>query len=119
MLLSIFLLQAKVRCLLYKSPRQVFPDHMESKTRGSLHDTVKWYKLRHAGWQKNATASKTKRFQLAKRDFSLLLMSQCVACHPTGQILYHLTVSCKGPIGLPFLSLSPGQVAQGLHSGLP
>ena len=27
---------------------------------GSLHDTVTWYKTRHAGWQKNATASKNK-----------------------------------------------------------
>ena len=44
-----------------------------------------------------ATASKTKRFQPAKRDLSLFWMSQCVACHPAGQILYHVTVSCKGP----------------------
>ena len=35
-------------------------------TMGSLHDTFAWYKIRHAGWQKNATASKTKRFPLAK-----------------------------------------------------
>ena len=48
-----------------------------------------------------ATASKTKRFQTAKRDFSLFWMSQCVACHPAGQILYHVTVSCKGPIMVP------------------
>ena len=41
---------------------------------------------------------KKKRFQPAKRDFSLFWMSQCVACHPAGQILYHVTVSCKGPI---------------------
>ena len=27
---------------------------------GSLHDTVTWYKTSHAGWQKNATASKNK-----------------------------------------------------------
>ena len=41
---------------------------------GALHDTVTWYKIRHAGWQKNATASKTKRFFLpAKRDFSFFL----------------------------------------------
>ena len=67
---------------------------------GSLHDTVARYKIRHAGWQKNATASKTKRFPLAKRDFSLFWMSHCVACHPAGQILYHVTASCKGPIEL-------------------
>ena len=65
---------------------------------GSLHDTVTWYKIRHTGWQNYATVSKTKRFQPAKRDSSLFWMSQCGACHPTGQILYHVTVSCKGPI---------------------
>ena len=65
---------------------------------GLLHDTVTWYKIRHAGWQKNAAASKTKRFPSAKRDFPLFWMSQCVACHPAGKILYHLTASCKGPI---------------------
>ena len=65
---------------------------------GSLHDTVTWYKIRHARWQKNVTASKTKkieakvdatkkdffqvhyisktkRFSPAKRDFSLFWMS--------------------------------------------
>ena len=73
----------------------------ENKTRietmGSLHDTVTWYKIRHAGWQKNATASKTKRFPPAKRDFSLFWMSHWVAYQPAGQILYHLTALCKGP----------------------
>ena len=64
---------------------------------GFLHDTVTWYKIRHAGWQKNAAASKTKRFPPAKRDFPLFWMSQCVACHPAGEISYHLPASCKGP----------------------
>ena len=44
------------------------------------------------------TASKTMRFQPAKWDFYLFWMSQCIACHPAGQILHHVTVSCKGPI---------------------
>ena len=65
---------------------------------GSLHYSATWYKIRHTGWQNNATAHKTNRFQPAKRDFSLFWISQCVTCHPTGQILYHVTVSCKGPI---------------------
>ena len=65
---------------------------------GFLYHTVTWYKIRHAGWQKNAAASKTKRFPPAKRDFPLFWMSQCVACHPAGEILYHLTASRKGPI---------------------
>ena len=73
---------------------------LHSNLIGSLHDTVRWYKICHAGWQKNATASKTKRFPPAKRDFSLFWMSHCVACHPAGQILYHVTASCKGPIVL-------------------
>lgn len=41
----------------------------------------------------------TKRFSPAKRDFSLLWMSHCVACHSAGQILYPVTASCKGPTG--------------------
>ena len=65
---------------------------------GFLHDTDTWYKIRHSGWQKNAAASKTKRFPPAKRDFPLFWMSQCVACHPAGEILYHLTASCKAPV---------------------
>ena len=40
-----------------------------------------------------ATASKTKRFQPARGDFSLFWMSLCEACHPAGQNLYHVTVS--------------------------
>ena len=30
--------------------------------------------------------------------FLFFWMSHCVACHPAGQILYHVTASCKGPI---------------------
>ena len=41
---------------------------------------------------------KTKWFPSAKHDFSLLWMSHCVACHPAGQILPHVTASWKGPI---------------------
>ena len=57
-------------------------------TMGFLHDTVTWYKIGHAGWQKNAAASKTKRFPPAKRDFPLFWMPQCVACHPAGEIIF-------------------------------
>ena len=81
---------------------------------GFLHNTVTRYKIRHAGWQKNAAASKTKRFPPAKRDFPLFWMSQCVACHPAGEILYHLTASCKGPITWPKLSDFAGYVIQNM-----
>lgn len=65
---------------------------------GSLHDIVTWYKIHHAGWQKNATASKTERCPPTKRDLSLFWMPQCVACHPAGKILFQL--HAKGPLFL-------------------
>ena len=34
-------------------------------------------------------------------------MSQCIACHPAGQILYHMTVSCRGLINLRNSSILP------------
>ena len=42
--------------------------------------------------------SGTKRLHQDKFAFSLLWMSQCVACSPAWWILYHVTASCKGPI---------------------
>ena len=68
------------------------------KTIGLLQQTVTWYKIRHAGGQKNVTASKTKRFQSVRLDFSLSFMSQRVACPPAWRILYHVTGCCKRPI---------------------
>ena len=56
---------------------------------GSLHDTVTWYKIRHAGWQKMQQPPKQSDFHRPS-----------VACHPAGQTLYHVTASCKGPIGI-------------------
>ena len=44
--------------------------------------------------------SRTKRLHQDKFAFSLLWMSQCVACSPAWWILYHVTASCKGPIYL-------------------
>ena len=43
--------------------------------------------------------SRTKRLHQDKFAFSLFWMSQCVACSPAWWILYHVTASCKGPIG--------------------
>ena len=39
--------------------RRLLRDLMELNVMRSLHDTATWYKIRHAGWQKNAIASKT------------------------------------------------------------
>ena len=38
--------------------KKIYPEQKEIM--GSLHYTVTWYKTRHAGWQKNVTASKNK-----------------------------------------------------------
>ena len=49
----------------------------------------------------HAGTSKTKRLHPVKLEFSLFWMSQCVASSPAWWILYHVTVSCKGPIAGP------------------
>ena len=46
--------------------------------------------------------SRTKRLHQDKFEFSLFWMSQWVACSPAWRILYHVTASCKGPIGVIF-----------------
>ena len=65
---------------------------------GAWQLTVTWYKIRHTDEQELALhtgTSKTKRLYPVKFEFSLLWMTQCVACSPTLRILYHVT---KGPI---------------------
>ena len=42
---------------------------------------------------------KTKKMQIYLDEVALLWMSQWTACSPAWRILYHVTVSCKGPIG--------------------
>ena len=52
-------------------------------------------------WRASCTLEQsfqTKRLHQVKFEFSLFWMSQCVACSPAWWILYHVTVSCKGPI---------------------
>ena len=44
-----------------------------------------------------AGTSKPKRLHPVKLGFSLFWMSQCVAYSSAWWILYHVTVSCKGP----------------------
>ena len=42
--------------------------------------------------------SKAKRLHPVKLEFSLFSKSQCMAYSPAWWILYHVNVSCKGPI---------------------
>ena len=43
--------------------------------------------------------SKTKKMQIYLDEVALFWMSQWTACSPAWRILYHVTASCKGPIG--------------------
>ena len=44
--------------------------------------------------------SKTKKMQICLDEVALFWMSQWTACSPAWRILYHVTASCKGPIGV-------------------
>ena len=73
---------------------------------GPLQLTVTWYKIHQTGKQPTSGASKTKQLHPVKLEFSLFWMSQCVSCSLAWWILYHVTVSCKGPIGFEKQSLT-------------
>ena len=67
---------------------------------GPLQLAVTWYKIRHAREQAVHWDIQNKATSQDKFAFSLFWMSQCVACSPAWWILYHVTASCKGPIGM-------------------
>lgn len=56
-----------------------------------------WYKIRHTGWQRTRQPPWPKQTDLNHSSLTLFRMFQCVAFHPTSQILYHVTGSCKEP----------------------
>ena len=79
--------------------RQALSGVRVSGLMGPLQLMVTWYKTHLAGEQvahldiQNKATSSSTNF-----NFSLFWMLQCVACSPARWILYHVTVSWKGPI---------------------
>ena len=65
---------------------------------GLLQLTVTWYRIHHGGEQATHWDIQNKQLHPVKFALSLFWMPLCIACSPVWWILYHVTVSCKGPI---------------------
>ena len=65
---------------------------------GPLHDTITWYKIRHTGTQ-TAHWDIQNNEDLSLSDLSRFVLDAPVrSLRSSWRILYHVIVSCKGPI---------------------
>ena len=92
----------KYCCVIICKKRCGYPQFSFWIPMGSLQLVVTWYKIRHAGEQ----------------AFSLFWMPQCVTCSPAWRILYHVIVSCKGPIALAKIYFSRIVINCTIHFGI-
>ena len=66
---------------------------------GPLHETVTWYKIFPAEWQAAHWDIQNKEKSRLAGCNRFVLEAVVFFCHPAWRLLYHVTVSCKEPIG--------------------